>query len=53
MAVELREGVEPTPQVRAVATIVAAQLATLFTPSAAAPPAAAGADARAGGHAGG
>ena len=32
MAVELREGVEPTPQVRAVATIVAAQLATMFTP---------------------
>ena len=32
MAVELREGVEATPQVRAVATIVAAQLATMFTP---------------------
>jgi len=32
MAVELREGVEPTPQVRAVATILAAQLATMFTP---------------------
>ena len=34
MAVELREGVEAAPQVRAVATIVAAQLATLFTPGA-------------------
>ena len=34
MAVELREGVEATPQVRAVATIVAAQLATMFTPGA-------------------
>ena len=33
MAVELREGVETTPQVRAVATIVAAQLATMFTPA--------------------
>ena len=32
MAVELREGVEATPQVRAMATIVAAQLATMFTP---------------------
>ena len=32
MAVELREGVEATPQVRAVATILAAQLATMFTP---------------------
>ncbi|MCU0255485.1 MAG: hypothetical protein MUF60_01965 [Vicinamibacterales bacterium] len=32
MAVELREGVEPTPQVKAVATILAAQLATMFTP---------------------
>jgi len=31
MAVELREGVEATPQLRAVATIVAAQLATMFT----------------------
>jgi len=35
MAVELREGVEATPQVRAVATIVAAQLATMFTPASA------------------
>ena len=34
MAVELREGIETTPQLRAVATIVAAQLATLFTPGA-------------------
>jgi hypothetical protein len=34
MAVELREGVEPGPQVRAVAAIVAAQLATMFTPGA-------------------
>ena len=34
MAVELREGVEATPQVRAVATIVAAQLSTMFTPGA-------------------
>ena len=34
MAIELREGVEATPQVRAVATIVAAQLATMFTPGA-------------------
>jgi hypothetical protein len=32
MAVELREGVEATPQVRAVASILAAQLATMFTP---------------------
>jgi len=32
IAVELREGVEPTPQVKAVATILAAQLATMFTP---------------------
>lgn len=32
MAVELREGVEPTPQVRAVVTIVAAQMATMFAP---------------------
>ena len=32
MAVELREGVEPTPQLRAVATIVAAQMATMFAP---------------------
>jgi len=32
MAVELREGVEATPQVRAVATILAAQLATMFMP---------------------
>jgi hypothetical protein len=32
MAVELRKGVEATPQVRAVASIVAAQLATMFTP---------------------
>jgi hypothetical protein len=54
MAVELREGVEPTPQVRALATIVAAQLATMFTPGSvtSAPPAtlgeAAGADVAAG-----
>ena len=34
MAVELREGVEASSQVRAVTTIVAAQLATLFTPGA-------------------
>jgi hypothetical protein len=32
MAVELREGVEVTPQVRALATIVAAQLATMISP---------------------
>ena len=32
MAVELGDGVEATPQLRAVATIVAAQLATMFTP---------------------
>ena len=32
MAVELREGVEATPQLRAVTTIVAAQLATMLTP---------------------
>jgi hypothetical protein len=32
MAVELRDGVEATPQLRAVATIVAAQLATMLTP---------------------
>ena len=32
MAVELREGVEPVPQVKAVAAILAAQLATMFTP---------------------
>ena len=32
MAVELRDGVEATAQLRAVATIVAAQLATMFTP---------------------
>ena len=32
MAVELRDGVEATAQLRAVAMIVAAQLATLFTP---------------------
>ena len=32
MAVELRDGVEATPELRAVATIVAAQLATLLTP---------------------
>ncbi len=37
MAVELREGVEPTARVRAVATILAAQLATMFTPGSAAP----------------
>ena len=43
MAIELREGVEATPQVRAVATILAAQLATMFMPGAvtAAPKAAA------------
>jgi hypothetical protein len=47
MAVELREGVEVTPHVRAIATIVAAQLATMFTPGpvTAAPQAAAGAPA--------
>jgi hypothetical protein len=32
IAVELREGIDPTPQDRAVATILAAQLATMFTP---------------------
>jgi hypothetical protein len=32
MAVELREGVEATPELRAMTTIVAAQLATMFTP---------------------
>jgi hypothetical protein len=32
MAVELREGVDATPQIRAIATIVAAQMATMFTP---------------------
>ena len=49
MAVELREGVEPGPKVRAVATIVAAQLATMFTPgSSAAVPAAEAAPAGAG-----
>ena len=32
MAVELRDGVEATAELRAVATIVAAQLATMFTP---------------------
>ena len=32
MAVELGDGVVATPQLRAVATIVAAQLATMFTP---------------------
>jgi hypothetical protein len=32
MAVELRDGVEATPELRAVATIVAAQLATMLTP---------------------
>ncbi len=42
MAIELREGVDPTPQVRAAAAIVAAQLATLLTPPAAAPAGAAG-----------
>jgi hypothetical protein len=35
MAVELREGVEPTPHARAAAAIVAAQLAMLLTPPAA------------------
>ena len=34
MAVELRAGVETTPDLRAVATILAAQLATLLTPGA-------------------
>lgn len=34
LAVELREGVEPTPEVRALAAILAAQLATMFTPGA-------------------
>jgi hypothetical protein len=38
MAVELREGVEATDHLRAVATILGAQLATLFTPTAAATP---------------
>jgi len=33
LAVELREGVDATPQISAIATIVAAQLATLFTPA--------------------
>jgi hypothetical protein len=32
MAVELREGVDPLPQVKSVAAILAAQLATMFTP---------------------
>ena len=32
MAVELREGVDPVPQVKSVAAILAAQLATMFTP---------------------
>jgi hypothetical protein len=32
MAIELREGVDATPQIRAIATIVAAQMATMFTP---------------------
>jgi hypothetical protein len=32
MAVELRGGVDPMPQVKAVAAILAAQLATMFTP---------------------
>jgi hypothetical protein len=40
MAVELREGVEATDHLRAVATILGAQLATLFTPTAPATPAA-------------
>jgi hypothetical protein len=47
MAVELREGVEATPQVRAVATIVAAQMATMFTPAQVSPAPAAGGPARA------
>jgi hypothetical protein len=37
MAVELREGVEATGHLRAVATILGAQLATLFTPAVQAP----------------
>jgi hypothetical protein len=37
MALELRDGVEPTAQVRALATIVAAQFATMFTPGSVAP----------------
>ena len=41
MALELREGVEATDRLRAVATILGAQLATLFTPTAQATPAAA------------
>ena len=41
MALELREGVEATDRLRAVATILGAQLATLFTPTAPASPAAA------------
>jgi hypothetical protein len=41
MAVALREGVEATDHLRAVATILGAQLATLFTPTASATPAAA------------
>jgi hypothetical protein len=41
MALELREGVEATDRLRAVATILGAQLATLFTPTAPATPAAA------------
>jgi len=50
MAVELREGVEPSPLVKAVATILAAQLATMFTPGSVVsqPPAPAGAGATAG-----
>jgi hypothetical protein len=39
MALELREGVEATDRLRAVATILGAQLATLFTPTAPAAPA--------------
>ena len=38
LSVELREGVRTTPELRAVATILAAQLATLITPSAQAGP---------------
>jgi GAF domain-containing protein len=34
LSVELKEGVRITPQLKAVATILAAQLATLITPSA-------------------
>jgi hypothetical protein len=41
MAVELRQGVEATAHLRAVATILGAQLATLFTPTAPPTPAAA------------